>query len=184
MNTNNKTKKKGVPANEKVTKKQPAKKVSAVERPNSKASKKKPIQYKTFEGHPLTSKEARFIDAYMAHGNQRQAVLDAGFTTKAPGQYAQQLLRNLYIAHEIEHRLDEEHKEKIASGQQVMEFFTKVMNGEIKDQFGLDAPLSERIKAGQEIAKRTVDIANKIAGVKSAEESQVTIKLDWSRKHE
>ena len=55
------------------------------------------------------------------------------------------------------------------------------MNGEEKDQFGLDAPLSERIKAGQELAKRTVDIANKIAGVTQGE-NEVTIKLDWERK--
>ena len=149
----------------------------------TKNSNKKPIQYTTFEGHKLTTKEAMFIDAYMEHGNQRQAVIDAGFTTKAPGGYAQLLLRKQHIAHEIEHRLEEHHKESVANGQQVMEFFTRVMNGEIKDQFGLDAPLSERIKAGQEIAKRTVDIANKIAGVKAGTENEVTIKLDWSRNH-
>ena len=77
--------------------------------------------------------------------------------------------------------MQEQHEQRVASGQEVMEFFASVMRGEVKDQFQLDAPLSERIKAGQEIAKRTVDIANKIAGVKAGEDA-VTIKLDWSRK--
>ena len=77
--------------------------------------------------------------------------------------------------------MNQEHEKRVASGQEVMEFFAAVMRGEVKDQFQLDAPLSERIKAGQEIAKRTVDIANKIAGVKAGEDG-VTIKLDWSRK--
>ena len=45
-----------------------------------------------------------------------------------------------------------------------MEFFTKVMKGEVKDQFGLEAPLSERLKAANELARRTVDIENKLKG--------------------
>ena len=197
MNVENKTKKRGVNTHEEVkkpaakTKKVAARKrvakkreVLTPEQREQKSDHKKKVRYTTYEGHPLTAKEAKFIDAYMAHGNHRQAVIDAGFSVKAPGTYAHQILSKLYIAHEIEHRMELDHESRVASGQEVMEFFTKVMNGEIKDQFGLDAPLSERIKAGQEIAKRTVDIANKIAGVKQSDENQVTIKLDWSRKHE
>ena len=177
MRTNNTgEKKKRRRQNEEVKRKK-----SASINKEQKPDRKKKINYQTYEGHKLTSKEARFIDAYMEHGNQRQAVLDAGFSSKAPGQYAQILLSKIYIAHEIEHRMEERHRQSEASGQEVMEFFAAVMRGEVKDQFGLDAPLGERIKAGQEIAKRTVDIANKIAGVKASEDNQVTIKLDWSR---
>ena len=39
-----------------------------------------------------------------------------------------------------------------------MEFFTKVMKGEIKDAFGLDPSLQDRLNAAKELAKRTVDI--------------------------
>ena len=35
-----------------------------------------------------------------------------------------------------------------------MQFYTKVMRGEEKDQFGLDASLTDRIRAGQELLKR------------------------------
>lgn len=35
-----------------------------------------------------------------------------------------------------------------------MQFFTDVMRGEVKDAFGLDASLSDRITAGKEIMKR------------------------------
>ena len=35
------------------------------------------------------------------------------------------------------------------------------MRGEVKDQFGLDAPLAERTKAAVELAKRKVDVAQK-----------------------
>ena len=59
-----------------------------------------------------------------------------------------------------------------------MEFFTKMMNGEIKDQFGLEATNADRIKAAQEIAKRTVDLENRASGTP---DGVVQIKLDWRR---
>ena len=126
-------------------------------------------------------KEYKFIDNYIATGNGRQSVIEAGYDSKSPGQYANDLLNKNYIAHEVEWRMTQEHSNRIASGQEVMEFFTKVMNGEVKDQFELDAPLSERLKAANELAKRTVDIANKVAGVTQGN-NEVTIKLDWSRR--
>ena len=69
-------------------------------------------------------------------------------------------------------------KASIATAQEVMEYFTKVMHGEIKDQFGLDAPLSERTRAAQELAKRTVDIDNRNKGQADA---KVEISLNWKR---
>ena len=49
-------------------------------------------------------------------------------------------------------------EKRIATGDEVMMFFTAVMNGEIKDAFGLDASLQDRLNAAKELAKRTVDI--------------------------
>lgn len=74
--------------------------------------------------------------------------------------------------------MEEARKETQATASEVMEYFTKVMRGEEKDQFGLDAPLSERTKAAQELAKRTIDIENRASG--KADE-RIEIKLDWSR---
>ena len=61
------------------------------------------------------------------------------------------------IRKEIAWRANMMDKHRVADGQEVMEYFTKVMRGEVKDQFGLDAPLSERTKAAQELAKRLLD---------------------------
>ena len=35
-----------------------------------------------------------------------------------------------------------------------MQFFSDVMHGRVKDQFGLDASISDRINAGKELMKR------------------------------
>lgn len=74
--------------------------------------------------------------------------------------------------------MEEIRKDTIATADEVMQFFTSVMRGEVKDQFGLDATLSDRTRAAQEIAKRTVDIENRKAG---EPDQLVAIKLDWSR---
>ena len=66
----------------------------------------------------------------------------------------------------------------IATATEVMEYFTQVMKGEILDQFGLEAPLSERTRAAVELAKRTVDLDNRIAGKPDA---KLEIKLDWGK---
>ena len=62
----------------------------------------------------------------------------------------------------IEKRLKTIEESRIASGDEVMKFFTSVMRGEIKDAFGLDPPLQERMNAAKELAKRTVDINKQI----------------------
>lgn len=116
----------------------------------------------THTGHLLTQKQAMFIACYMESGNATQAVIDAGYNNANPNGFASELMRKPYIKEEINYRLKQLHASKIASGHDVMEFFTKVMNGEVKDQFGLDAALADRLKAAYEIAKRTIDIENKV----------------------
>ena len=139
-------------------------------------SRRKTITTNT--GHKLSPNEDKFISLYLELGNGQQAVIQAGFKTKAPRQYAQQLLTKLYIAEEIKFRRDQAYAESQATAAEVMDFYARVMRGEVKDQFGLDAPLSERTRAAQELAKRTIDIENRASG--KADE-RIEIKLDWSR---
>lgn len=145
-------------------------------------SRRKPITTNT--GHALSPNEDKFINLYLELGNGQQACIKAGYKTKNPRQYAQTLLTKVYIAEEIKFRRDQAYKESQATAAEVMDYFAKVMRGEIKDQFGLEAPLSERTKAAQELAKRTVDIDNRMAGKKNMDTPEIQIKLDWSRHKE
>ena len=141
--------------------------------------RKKPStsKYFTNDGHPLTPLEAKFIDLYIETGNQRQSIIQAGYKTNSPSQVANKLLNKDHISNEIAYRLKLIEESKTASAKEILEFYTGVMRGEVQDQFGLEAPLSERIKAANELARRTIDIANRINGKEVAE---VKIKLDWS----
>lgn len=105
----------------------------------------------THDGYPLSVKEAKFIDLFVANGNVNKSLNEAGLSFKA-------IAGKDYITDEISYRLDLLKKETIANADEIMQYFTRVMRGQEKDQFGLDAPLAERTKAAQELAKRIVDI--------------------------
>ena len=136
----------------------------------------------THDGHPLTIREDKFINYYIELDNGAEAVKKAGYNNKNPRQYAHTLKTRNYIANEIQHRIEqkqeEEAKSHIATGAEVMEFFTRVMNGEIADQFGLEAPLSERRAAAEALAKRTVDIDNRV----KQNDNTLTVNLIRSKK--
>lgn len=136
------------------------------------------IAYTTHSGHKLTPNESKFIDEYIQSGNGLQSVLKAGYSTKNPRQYANTLLSKVYIADEINYRLELAKTESIATAEEIMQYFTDVMRGTIKDQFGLEASLGERTKAAQELAKRQIDLPNKLAGNDTPE---LKITLDWAR---
>lgn len=128
----------------------------------------------------LNPQQKRFCKEYVKNGgNGFQAALAAGYkNNSASGSSvtANRLLKREAVQKEIARLLKREEDEAIADAKEVMKYFTKVMRGEVQDQFGLDAPLSERTRAAQELAKRTVDIENKING---KPDSVVQIVLDW-----
>lgn len=105
----------------------------------------------------MTPKQKAFADFYIECGNQTEAAKKAGY--KKPHVQGNQNLEKLSVREYIEERQKEIDDSRIASAAEVMQYFTSVMRGEIKDQFGLDAPLSERTKAAVELAKRKVDIS-------------------------
>ncbi len=134
------------------------------------------------EDTPLTVLEQKFITNYIKCGVAIQALKETGIQLKDDVSYrnaAYKMLNQPNVKKEINRVITEELKpETVATAEEVMSYFTAVMRGEVKDQFGLEAPLSERTRAAQELAKRTVDIENR----KSGEPDQlVAIKLDWSR---
>lgn len=102
----------------------------------------------------LTQQQRIFCEEYIKTNNATKAAKAAGYSDKTAHVIGCENLKKPNISAYIKSRLDEINAEQIASTDEVMRFFTSVMRGEEKDQFGLDAALSDRIKAGQEIMKR------------------------------
>lgn len=109
----------------------------------------------------LTPKQKAFADYYIECGNATEAAKRAGYKEKAAYATGAENLRKPQIIAYIEERQKQIEDGRIASAAEIMQYFTSVMRGEVKDQFGLDAPLAERTKAAVELAKRKVDMAQK-----------------------
>lgn len=160
----------------------PVKNTKATEkRPTPKAQKPTPEKLSdiyTASGVRLTVKEAKFIDNYIETGNGSQSVISAGYKG-IPGIIANQLLHKLYIKEEIQHRITEHEKKSIASREEIMQFWTDMMRGNILDQFDMPTTNGDKLKAAAELAKRSMDIEDRIKEKQQVTAPEIKISLDW-----
>lgn len=102
----------------------------------------------------LTLKQKAFCDYYIQTGNASEAARKAGYSEKTAPFIGAENLKKPKISAYIAERLAEADKKRIADADEVMQFYTSVLRGEVKDQFGLDVAISDKIKAGVELMKR------------------------------
>ena len=134
------------------------------------------------EDTPLTSQDWKFVLAYIN--------AEAGVTDKLIGVASSDKIRTAYgyknftcrmlkkpnVRKEINKLMEERAKKTIADSNEVLEYFSRVMRNEEKDQFGLDASLADRTNAAKELAKRTVDVDLRKQGLA---DNQITVTLNW-----
>ena len=102
----------------------------------------------------LTTKQQAFADYYIECGNATEAAKKAGYSENAARYIASENLTKPNISAYIAERMEYLRSKQVADADEVMKFLTSVMRGEVKDQFGLDASLSDRLKAGESLMKR------------------------------
>ena len=131
----------------------------------------------------LTEQEKKWAESYVRTLNLTQACRDAGFegSENALRQKGKRLVTKQPIQEYIRKILDKnkhEEERRIASMEEVMQFYSDVMNGKVKDQFGLEAQLSDRIKAAQSLDK-VLALAKKTEADNSKED--ITIEQHYGR---
>ncbi len=102
----------------------------------------------------LTQKQKRFCEEYIKTTNASAAAVAAGYSKKTAGAIGAENLKKPQIAAYIKKRLDEQDAALVADSNEILKFYTAVMRGEVKDQFGLDSSLTDRLKAADSLAKR------------------------------
>ena len=100
----------------------------------------------------LTEKQKRFIDYYIETANATESAKRAGYSEKTAKNIGAENLTKLNSF--IQGKLKEKEDSRIASQDEVLQYLTKVMRGEEKDQFGLDASLQDRTKCAELLGKR------------------------------
>lgn len=102
----------------------------------------------------LTPKQKAFADEYLICGNATEAARKAGYSNKTATVIGSENLSKPNILEYIAERQKQIEDSRIANIKEVLEFYSSVLRGEIKDQFDMDAALSDRLAAGRELMKR------------------------------
>lgn len=110
----------------------------------------------------LTKKERIFADEYVKTTNGTQSAITAGYSEKTASVTASKMLRKPKVRQYIDAVMNERSKDTIATADEVLQYLTRVMKGEEKDQFGLDVSVADRTKAAELLGKRHMLFTDKV----------------------
>lgn len=136
------------------------------------------VAYRTHAGVNISPKQYMFLCYYVDGCTLEEAMNRAGYKNKDNHNEGIKMLQKPHIAEELKYLMDNAKNKAIADRDEILQFFTRVMRGEEKDQFGLDTPVGEKTRAAVELAKRTIDVEDKL---KAKEDAKITISLEWAR---
>lgn len=113
----------------------------------------------------LTEKQKRFADYYIETANAAESAIKAGYSKKTAKEIGSENLTKPNIRSYIDERLAEKDKNRIADQDEVLEFLTKLLRGEITEQVPItmkdywemtdkEPALKDRTKAAELLGKR------------------------------
>lgn len=110
----------------------------------------------------LTEKERIFADEYIKTTNATQSAIKAGYAENSASVTGSKMLRKPKVRQYIDEVMHERSKNTIATADEVLQYLTRVMNGEEKDAFGLDVSVNDRTKAAELLGKRHMLFTDKV----------------------
>lgn len=102
----------------------------------------------------LKPKELKFAEEWLKTTNATQSAIKAGYSERTAYSAGNRLLKKVDVKQYIDERLTEMQESSIADTNEVMQFLSSTMRGDIPDQFGLDPALNDRLKAAELLGKR------------------------------
>lgn len=118
------------------------------------SSKSKDVKPKKPKKEVFSQRQKDFCDNYIKYGEVLKAAVEAGYSESYGRTTASRILDIPRCKEYIAKRMASHEKATIASQEEVLEFLTKTMKGEVKDQFELDPQLRDRIEAAKQLQKR------------------------------
>lgn len=113
----------------------------------------------------LTAKQKKFCDEYIKSGNATDAAIKAGYSAKTAKQTGAENLSKPYLKSYIDVKMKEIESHKIADAKEVLEFYTKVLRGEVIEEVPMSTAdevivvkkkpsIKDKVTASKEIMKR------------------------------
>lgn len=109
---------------------------------------------KTAKTPELTEKQKRFCEFYIQSLNATEAAKKAGYSEKTAYAVGAENLRKPQIKQYIDSIMEKLQSERVADADEVLQYLTDVMRGNIKDQFDMEASIADRTKAAELLGKR------------------------------
>ena len=105
----------------------------------------------------LTSKQKKFALEFLVSGNITDAAKKAGYSERSARQIGSLNLTKPNVVEYMNEILGKTKSEEVATTEEVLEFLTSVMRGNVAEQFDLDPSITDRTKAAQLLMKRFND---------------------------
>ena len=105
----------------------------------------------------LTAKQKKFALEFLISGNITDAAKKAGYSERSARQIGSLNLTKPNVVEYMNEVLNKAKSEEVATTEEVLEFLTFVMRGDVAEQFGLDPAITDRTKAAQLLMKRFND---------------------------
>lgn len=103
----------------------------------------------------LTVKQQRFADEYIRLGEITKAAINAGYSTKTAYAIGQENLKKPAIKAYIDKRMEELKKQSIAEQDEVLQYLTAVMRGEVTDQELIPVGIGQGAMEVEKLEKRS-----------------------------
>jgi len=102
----------------------------------------------------LNEKQKAFCEYYIQSLNATEAAKKAGYSEKTASSMGAENLRKPQIKLYIDELLAKMQSERIADAEEVLQYLTDVMRGNVKDQFDLDPTIQDRTRAAELLGRR------------------------------
>lgn len=102
----------------------------------------------------MSEKQKAFCDYYIETLNATEAARRAGYSAKTAKSMGCENLTKPNIKEYIDLRLKELEEHRVADATEVLQYLTRVLRGEERDAFDMDASLADRTKAAELLGKR------------------------------
>lgn len=103
----------------------------------------------------LKLKQQTFVDEYIRTGNVYQSAIRAGYSQKYAKASSHKLLENVGIKQAIDKRMAELKKKSIADQDEILQYLTSVVRGEITDQELIPVGVGKGQMEVEELEKRS-----------------------------
>lgn len=103
----------------------------------------------------LNLKQQAFVDEYIKTGTAYQSAIKAGYSEKYAKSSSHKLLENVGIKAEIDKRMEKLKKDTIADQDEILQYLTSVLRGEVTDQELIPIQVGRGQMEVEELEKRS-----------------------------